>query len=119
MTNADLNLPPLLDDEIIAELREVMEDEFIDLIDSFLNDLPVQLKLLQAAVTDKSAADVYRIAHKLKSSCGTIGALRLTHEIQQLELAGRQNALDPAPQLIARAWAAAEETMTGLRALRE
>ncbi len=119
MNNADLNPPPLLDDEVIAELREVMEDEFVDLIDSFLKELPGQLNLLQAAVTGKSADDVYRIAHKLKSSCGTIGALRLTDGVRQLELAGRQNTLDSAPELLDRIRAVAEETMVELRALRE
>lgn len=119
MNPTDLNPPLLLDEGTIAELRDVMEDEFVDLIDSFLSDLPVQVDALQIAVTGQSADEVYRIAHRLKSSCGTIGALRLTEGVRQLELAGRQNTLDLAPELLDRIRAVAEETIVELRALRE
>lgn len=116
MNATDLDPPLLLDDGIIAELREVMEEEFANLIGNFLNDLPVQLDSLHAAIIQKSADEVYQLAHKLKSSCGTLGALRLAEWVRQLELAGRQNALDNAPHLLEEAYAVAEETMAGLRA---
>jgi HPt (histidine-containing phosphotransfer) domain-containing protein len=115
MNDADLDPPLLLDEEIIAELREVMEEEFADLIDSFLDDLPVQLDHLQVAIFQESADEVYRIAHKLKSSCGTLGALRLAEWVRRLELAGRQNALDHAPELLDQARTVAQETIAGLR----
>ncbi|MDQ5908527.1 MAG: histidine phosphotransfer protein HptB [Pseudomonadota bacterium] len=119
MNPTDLNSPLLLDEGTIAELRDVMEDEFVDLIDSFLSDLPVQLDTLQTAIIQQSADAVYRVAHRLKSSCGTIGALRLTDEVRQLELAGRQNSLGQAPALLDRVRAVAEETVVRLQALQE
>jgi hypothetical protein len=45
MSDADLKQLPLLDEEIIVELREVMEEEFADLLLKFLNDLPVPARL--------------------------------------------------------------------------
>jgi HPt (histidine-containing phosphotransfer) domain-containing protein len=115
MNDANLDPPLLLDEEIIAELREVMEGEFANLIDSFLTDLPMQLDYLQAAIFQDSAGEVYRIAHKLKSSCSALGALRLAEWVRRLEMAGRQNALDHAPELLDTARTVAQETIAGLR----
>ncbi|MCC6136174.1 MAG: Hpt domain-containing protein [Gammaproteobacteria bacterium] len=114
----DIQLDPLLllDDEIIAELREVMEEEFADLISAFLNDLPVQLDSLQVAITAGVAADVYQIAHKLKSSCGSIGAAQLAERVRQLEQAGRQNALDGTAALLAETRSVTQATTVRLTA---
>ena len=114
----DIQLDPLLllDDEIIAELREVMEEEFADLISAFLNDLPVQLDSLQVAITAGVAADVYQIAHKLKSSWGSIGAAQLAERVRQLEQAGRQNALDGTAALLAETRSVAQATTVRLTA---
>ena len=116
MSDAQLDHFPLLDAEIIAELREVMEDEFADLIGTFLNDLPVQLDSLQAAIDQGSAADLYRIAHKLKSSCGSLGAMQLAERVRQLEQAGRQNALDGTAALLAETRSVAQATTVQMTA---
>lgn len=117
MNDNDSTQLPLLDHEILAELRDIMENEFANLIDRFLQDLPVQLNLLQDAVCQNSATQVHRIAHKLKSSCGNLGATRLTEWTRRLEQAGRQNTLDGVAEMLKETHATAEETMIELRAL--
>lgn len=116
MNDSYLAQLPLLDDEILVELREVMEDEFTSLVTRFLDDLPVQMDHLRRAVLLGSAAEVYRIAHKLTSSCGNLGAIRLAEWVQRIEQAGRQNILDGVAEMLAEMSTAAEETMTLLRA---
>ena len=117
MNDTDIDTLPLLDTEIIAELRDVMEEAFTDLTHMFLTDLPLQLDRLQIAVAENDAKEINQIAHKLKSSCGNFGALRLAELIRRLEQAGRQKTLDDAVDLLQRIQVIAEETCSRLRAL--
>lgn len=115
--DVDLDALPLLDAEVIAELREIMEDEFIGLIEMFLNDLPIQMERLQIAVAQSDAETVYRVAHRIKSSCGNLGALRLMELIRRMEQAGRRQVLNDAADLLRCVQTDAEATCAGLRAL--
>jgi len=117
LNDANPDTLPLLDAAIIAGLRDVMAEEFTALINTFLNDLLIQLDRLQQAIDQGSAAGVQPIAHKLKSSCGSLGAFRLAELMRQLEQAGRLNALSGAADLLQRIQAVAGETCAGLRAL--
>jgi HPt (histidine-containing phosphotransfer) domain-containing protein len=117
MSDVDFDRLPLLDDEIIAELREVMEDEFADLLRYFLNDLPGQLDRLQEAVERGDLDQLYKTAHRFKSSCGSIGALRLAELMRLLEEAGRERRPDDIRGCLRQARAVAAETTPGLRAL--
>jgi HPt (histidine-containing phosphotransfer) domain-containing protein len=116
MSEVDLNQLPLLDDEIIVELREVMEDEFADLLLNFLNDLPVQLDRLQTAIDRGNLDELYQTAHKFKSSCGSIGAPRLAELMLRLEQAGRWKKPDDTLAWLRQARAVAAETVAGLQA---
>lgn len=115
--DVDVDALPLLDAEVIAELREIMEGEFIVLIEMFLNDLPIQMERLQIAVAQSDAETVYRVAHRIKSSCGNLGALRLMELIRRMEQAGRRQVLNDAADLLRRVQTDAEATCAGLRAL--
>lgn len=115
MSDPDLECLPLLDAEIILELREVMEDEFADLLQNFLNDLPLQLDRLQRATDRRDAEQLYQIGHKFKSSCGSIGALRLAELVRHLEEAGRLNRPDAAARWLAQARTVAAETESAVR----
>lgn len=114
MGDADLNQMPLLDEAVIAELREVLEDEFAELLQHFLSELPIQFERLQTAIDRGDAGELYRVAHQLKSSCGSIGAMRLAELVRRLERAGRENALGDATALLDRTRAVGAETATGL-----
>ncbi len=115
MSDTDLDRLPVLDGEIITELREIMEDEFAELLHIFLGDLPLQLDRLQAAVAQSDADTIKTIAHTLKSTCAYVGALRLTELFRRLEQAGREKTLDGVADLLERARATAHATMAGLQ----
>lgn len=48
-----------------------------------------QIDLMNAAVGNGSAADLQQSAHRLKSSCGTLGLLRIAALAKHMEEAGR------------------------------
>ncbi len=99
MPHSDLDLLLLIDDDVIAELRDILQEEFGDLVRDFVDDVPIQLELMQTALDQGNADGLYRLAHKLKSSCGSLGAPRLAELVRQLEQAGRQATLDGAATL--------------------
>lgn len=115
MNDADFKQLPLLDAEVLTELREIMEDGFADLIRLFLHDAPLQFNRLQTAVAQGDANDLYQTAHKFKSTCGSIGAIRLAEIIRRLELAGRQSVLEGTVELLRHAQSTADETFRGLQ----
>lgn len=115
MNDIALDQLPLLDAEIINELRELMEDEFTELLNIFLDDLSRQLDRLQIAVVAGDADAIHSIAHKLKSACGSIGAFRLAELTRRLEWAGRDQALSGAAELLRQTQIVASETAAGVR----
>ena len=57
-----------IDGNTIEALREVMEDEFRGLIESFLQDTPTKLTALHEALEQTNAEALAGIAHTLKGS---------------------------------------------------
>ena len=90
-----------LDHTAIATLKEVMEDDFQLLIDTFVNDSKERLQVLAAALAAGDAEEVRRSAHGLKGSSSNVGALRLAEICFQLEEAGRENRLDGMAEMLA------------------
>jgi HPt (histidine-containing phosphotransfer) domain-containing protein len=76
------------------------DDEFmIELIDLYLQDAPAQIKALGEAVSSHDKAAVSAAAHKLKGSCGNIGAEGLAALCQQIENSGRASRMSELPEL--------------------
>jgi HPt (histidine-containing phosphotransfer) domain-containing protein len=72
-----------LDPDVLSALREVMENEFSTLIDTFLADSEVRLLRLKAGDT----AQIFEAAHSFKGSSSNMGAIvlaSLCHELEQL-----------------------------------
>lgn len=107
---------PLLDEEALVELKDIMSDDFSVLAKHFLHDLPVQIAHLRSALDSGSAHDLYQIAHKLASGCGNLGAMRLAGQVRQLEQASRQNLLEGVAEMLEETGTVAHETTVLLRA---
>jgi HPt (histidine-containing phosphotransfer) domain-containing protein len=76
------------------------DDEFLrELIDLYLSDAPVQLDALCRAVNSKNGAAVSAAAHKLKGSCGNVGAEGLVALCQKLETSAKASRLHELPDL--------------------
>ena len=84
----------VLDDELIEELREDMEDEFGEVIESFLDEVPGWLAKLTQALADSNAEQLFQTAHSLKSSSGYMGAPVMQQLAAQLERMGRGGSVE-------------------------
>ncbi len=85
---------PAIDAASFAEIKALMGDTFNDVLRLTLETLPQQLKLLEQAINNKDAEQIFSVAHRIKSSSGTIGALGLAKNTGQIELIGRSGSAD-------------------------
>lgn len=95
-----MNDKPHLDDEALAELREVMEDEFDVLIRTYLSDSNERLDVLRSSLLERDAESFTKSAHSFKGSCINIGAPRLGALCADAELAGKDERLDEAVHIL-------------------
>jgi len=75
----------ILDLDTLNELKEIMEDEFDELIETFVLDGQEQINHLRTAIDAQIVADVRRIAHTLKGSSANLGAHLLSDACKVLE----------------------------------
>lgn len=90
----------MLDPKTVDELRLLdapgRDEVFRDVLLTFLEDAPLRLDSIAAAVVLADAAAIRRAAHALKGSCRTVGALDVAELCATLE---RQPDSSPAAQV--------------------
>lgn len=81
--------PAPVDPSILAMLEEIQEpgqpDLICELIELFLEDSARNLQALETAVEHRNAAEVRLVAHSLKGSSGSLGAMSVTKQCSELE----------------------------------
>ena len=87
-----------MDAAAFTEMKELMGDSFTDVVSMCLQNLPEQSNQLEAAISNNDAEQVFNIAHRLKSSCGSIGAFGLAEKIEAIELIGRDGSTNVSDQ---------------------
>lgn len=87
--NSDLHL----DLEALSTLKEIMEDDFGLLIDTFINDSSERLATLAQEIERGDSDAVRRSAHSFKGSSSNIGALRLAELCLIIESQGNEGNL--------------------------
>jgi two-component system, sensor histidine kinase and response regulator len=92
-------LPPAINLQPIIDAG--MADIIPRLIEIFLETAPRDVEKAGIALGNSHATDLEEAAHKLKGSCGNLGATRLRDLCQQLENLGREGSLQTAPELFA------------------
>jgi CheY-like chemotaxis protein/HPt (histidine-containing phosphotransfer) domain-containing protein len=116
------DLPPAVDRQVLANLRELQDsdepDFVVELIDHLLAETPERLSAIGAAIAAGDARALNRISHSLKSSCGNLGAMGLSALCAQLERAGAESRLDGAPALLEQAHAEFARARAALEAER-
>ncbi len=90
-----------LDPNAIAELRDLMGDEFDALIDAFRSDSQGQVEAIDQAATGNDADTVRRQAHGLKGACINLGANDLAELCGRIEEIGRVGDCSSALELLA------------------
>ncbi|KPQ02446.1 Hpt domain-containing protein [Marinobacter sp. HL-58] len=91
---------PHLDQEALAELQDVMEDEFDVLITTYIKDSSDRIAHLRSALEQEDADGFSKSAHSFKGSCINIGAPRLGELCAEAEKAGRDNRLGDAAAMV-------------------
>ncbi|MDZ3993175.1 Hpt domain-containing protein [Pseudomonas sp. Teo4] len=88
-----------IDHKVLSDLREVMEDGYLQLLETFLEDSERRLSQLHEA---KNADELGIAAHSFKGSSSNMGAVGLASLCQQLEDRVRQQPLYGIEDLINR-----------------
>jgi len=89
---------PHVDRDILDTLREVMEDGYRELLETFLADSESRLHELQDSTSAKALSDV---AHSFKGSASNMGAIRLAALCQDLESNAKEKSPEALAQLVA------------------
>lgn len=74
-----------LDYDTLNTLKQVMEDDFDLLIDTFVQDSNDRIQTLRKVIKGTEADLIRRAAHSFKGSSSNIGALRLSSLCSTLE----------------------------------
>jgi HPt (histidine-containing phosphotransfer) domain-containing protein len=87
-----------LDYETLNTLRQVMEDDFDLLIDTFIQDSNDRISVLRGVISGTNADPIRRAAHSFKGSSSNIGAIRLMDLCSNLEKKAMSNKLEQLDQ---------------------
>ena len=112
------NETPVLDDNVIAELRESVggDDGFVaELAATYLAEAPEHMQALEEAVAAGDVAAAVRPAHTLKSSSASLGAMRLSEISRGIEFAAREGRSDGLATSVEEAKAAWAETVAAMK----
>lgn len=95
------NLPAhLVDIEVFDEMREALEEDFADLIQTFLEDAPQLLDDIASGLGSGSVETVQMAAHSLKSTSASLGFVGLSVDAETLEKIARGGQLDGGLKLL-------------------
>jgi HPt (histidine-containing phosphotransfer) domain-containing protein len=83
----------VIDTNVLEDIRDLMEDDFPDLVRRFLKDSVDLLDQIDQGIAKGDADSVHRAAHTLKSSSAALGALALSERAKHLEALGRSGVL--------------------------
>lgn len=83
-----------LDPAVLANLQDVMGEEYPVLLDTFLADSDERLRLIRQAAANSDAQGLWQAAHSFKGSCSNMGAPLLAELCRSLEEAGRREQLE-------------------------
>ena len=86
-----------LDRDVLCTLREVMEEGYPELLDTFLQDSEARLRVLHEA---RDAEKLSATAHSFKGSSSNMGALRLAELCGELEQRAKQPSLGGIEKLV-------------------
>ncbi|MEJ2456520.1 MAG: ATP-binding protein [Candidatus Thiodiazotropha sp.] len=81
----------VIDRAVLQELYEIMEEDFVSVIQSYLKSAPNLMHGVREAVQNRDMEALVKSAHPLKSSSANVGAMELSLLARELEFKGREN----------------------------
>ena len=103
MTNN--NITGQTDEEIInheqfEDMRDLLEEDFVDLIQLYLHDSQKRIKALRAAQKEGDNANGFETAHALKGASANLGTTQLVRLSSQLQEHCRERRISEQADLI-------------------
>ena len=96
---------PVIDMSVLDKIRALQREGAPDLVGKlvslYLTEASGIIASIGSAIDEKNTQDVFRLAHKLKSSSANVGALHLSSQLKELEALGRQNEIEETVDLFA------------------
>lgn len=89
-----------INDSQFNELKELLEDDFVELIQNFVVDSRERLKTLQEAYTNNDNLTAYDAVHALKGACANLGATALADVCFKLQIECRERRVNSSQALI-------------------
>jgi HPt (histidine-containing phosphotransfer) domain-containing protein len=86
--------PPVLDLEVVEELRSIMGVEHHGLVQMFFEDAPAHISKLQAALAANDIPAMVAPSHTLKSASANLGAMALSSVARRIEHGARSGNLE-------------------------
>jgi signal transduction histidine kinase/CheY-like chemotaxis protein len=87
-------LPPVLDESVLDELRDMLGNDLAHLVEVFLEDTPRIIAALEQAAAVPEFGPLRDAAHSLKSSSANLGAMSLSAAAKRVEYGAREQTLD-------------------------
>lgn len=101
----------------LAELKEVMEEDFDLLIETYLHDSLKRVIDIADAFQKADSSRLSKAAHSLKGSCSNVGAVCLYEMCKEIEIFAKNNQLadaEPFVQGLANEFSCVQKLLTEL-----
>ena len=91
---------PLIDEEQFADMRELLEDDFVNLIQTYILDSEQRIEVMRTAQAENDNASGFDAAHALKGASATLGTTQLVVLSDQLQESCRTQNIGEQTELI-------------------
>ena len=98
--NMNTKIDEIINNEQFDDMRDLLEEDFVDLIQVYFTDSQQRITDLRSAQQKDDNANGYEIAHALKGASANLGATQLMHLSGQLQEACRERLIVDNAELI-------------------
>ncbi len=91
MAGQRVSIEPAVLDRLYAVIGKDRPQMMVELIDTFLNDIPQRFTHIEQALQDDDIESIKAVAHPMKSSAASLGALQFSRMCEQLEHVASDN----------------------------
>lgn len=95
-TNNDI---PIIDLEAFNDLADILKEDFYDLLEDFIGEVPSKLKLLEAAIDQSDYKKIFEISHSQSGASGNLGLSGLNATCEEICLQAKNENIDECRKL--------------------
>jgi len=107
--------PAVLDQDVLQELKEIMQDDYLDLLKTYLRNAPDLVEQARKAIDAGDVDALLNPVHSLKSSSANVGAMAVSVLARDGERLAREGDIEGAARILAQIEAAFANAQRALR----